>query len=332
VRQASFQLKIIVLFAVLVLALLGGRIADEYRQVELVGRLSADAARLWNTPYFRLGNLPVTPAFLVKALLFLVGLSFVCRWVSRALSRFLLNRTPLDEGQRYAMDRVITYAVYIIGLLIGLETIGVNLSTVTVFGGAIGIGIGFGLQSIMSNFVSGLILLFERPIKVGDRIEIGGLDGTVSRIGARSTWMRTNDNIVMILPNTEFIVKPVVNWTAHSRQVRFRLPFSLPNNIDPNEVRRVLLEVAAANSDVMDDPAAEVALTGFADKNLTYELRVWTSTRIETHQVLKSDLNFAIFEAFRRHGIVTPEPPPEAPPAQENAEEGPPLIDDPGRL
>jgi small-conductance mechanosensitive channel len=332
VRDLSIQQKILILFALVVLALLVGRVLEESRQGNLFTRLTEDAARLWNTPYFRVGNLPVTPAFLVKALLFLAALSFICRWASRAISKLLLSRTPLDEGQRYAMDRVITYAVYIFGLLIGLETIGVNLSSITVFGGALGIGIGFGLQSIMSNFVSGLILLFERPIKVGDRIEIGGLDGTVNRIGARSTWMRTNDNIVMILPNTEFVVKPVVNWTAHSRQVRFRLPFSLPNSIDPAEVRRVLLEVAGANSDVLNDPAAEVALTGFADKNINYELRVWTSTRIESHQVLKSDLNFAIFDAFRRHGIVTPEPPPSSPPAPAEEQPPQPPIEDPGKL
>jgi small-conductance mechanosensitive channel len=142
--------------------------------------------------------------------------------------------------------------------------------------------------------------------------------------------MRTNDNIVMILPNTEFVLKPVVNWTAHSRQVRFRLPLTLPNQVDPADVRRALLEVAAANPDVLPEPAPEVALTGFADQNLHYELRVWTSTRIESHQVFKSDLNHAIFEAFRRHGIIAPPPPPAAPPAPE--EEEPPKLPDPGQL
>jgi small-conductance mechanosensitive channel len=311
--------------------MLAGRVFEAGRQGQLLERLQQDASRLWNSPYFRIGNLPITPAFLVKALLFLALLTIVCRWIARALSRLILNRTPLEEGQRYAMDRVITYAVYTFGILVGLQSIGVNLSTVTVFGGALGIGIGFGLQSIMSNFVSGLILLFERPIKVGDHIEVGGLDGSVSRIGARSTWMRTNDNIVMILPNSEFIIKPVVNWTAHSRQVRFRLPLTLPNSVDPSEVRRTLLEVAAANADVLTEPPPEVALTGFADKNLNYELRVWTTTRIETHQVLKSDLNFAIFAALRVQGIVTPDPPPAAP-AEAPPEDPAPPIDDPGRL
>jgi small-conductance mechanosensitive channel len=328
-RDLSLQARVLIAATLLVLAMLGGRALEEARRGRLAARWSEDAARLWNSPYFRIGDLAVTPAFLVKALVFLVLLNFVCRWISRAMSSFILDRSELDQGQRYAMDRVITYAVYIIGVLVGLETIGVQLSSVAVFGGAVGIGIGFGLQSIMSNFVSGLILLFERPIKVGDHIEIGGLDGSVSRIGARSTWMRTNDNIVMILPNSEFVLKPVVNWTAHSRQVRFRLPLTLPTYVDPAEVRGALLEVATANPDVMAEPTPEVALTGFADKSLNYELRVWTTTRIESHQVFKSDLNHAIFQAFRRHGIISPDPPP-APRAPVVDSE--PKLPDPGQL
>ena len=119
----------------------------------------------------------------------------------------------------------------------------------------------------------------------------------------------------MILPNSEFIVKPVVNWTAHSRQVRVRLPFSLPNSVDPAEARRVLLDAAAANPDVLGDPPPEVALAGFAGKDVNYELRVWTSSRVDTHQAFRSDLNFAIFAAFRNQGLVTPDPPPTLAPA-----------------
>ena len=306
-RNLSFPARILLILTIAVLALLTGRAIQESRHGELITRLRLDAARIFDTPYFRIGTLPITPAFLVKMLLFLLVLAFVCSRVARGLRRVVLDRATLDEGQKYALERAITYAVYGFGLLIALETAGLNLSSLTVFGGALGIGLGFGLQHILHNFVSGFLLLIERPIKVGDRVEIDGVDGIVNKIGARSTWVRTSDNIVMILPNSEFIVKPVVNWTAHSRQVRVRLPFSLPNSVDPAEARRVLLDVAAANADVLGDPPPEVGLAGFAGKDVNYELQVWTSSRVDTHQAFRSDLNFAIFAAFRDHGLVTPD-------------------------
>jgi small-conductance mechanosensitive channel len=198
--------------------------------------------------------------------------------------------------------------VVIAGLAIGLQSAGIDLSSLALVGGALGIGVGFGLQSIVNNFVSGLILLFEGPIKVGDRVEVAALNGDVVKIGARSTWVRTNDNIIIVVPNSEFIVKPVINWTATDRQVRFALSLGVSYGSDPAEVREVLLRVARDNREVLPEPPPDVLFTGFGDSSLNFDLRFWTIARVQTPRILKSDLYFAIFQAFQERGIEIPFP------------------------
>lgn len=273
-----------------------------------VGELSGDAQRLWARPYFHLGELAVSPAFLVKAVLFLVLLGVGARYGRRFIRRRILDYTPLNAGQKYALERGVGYVILLVGLLVALDSTGIDLSTLTVLGGAIGIGVGFGLQTIANNFMSGLILLLEHPIKVDDRIEVGNLNGDVTHIGARSTWIRTNDNVSIIVPNSEFITNRVTNWTASDRQVRFPIPLGVSYGSDPEKVRGVLLEVARANPDVLASPSPDVILTGFGDNSLDFELRVWTVKQVQTPMILRSDLYFAIFRAFRQHGIEIPFP------------------------
>jgi small-conductance mechanosensitive channel len=172
----------------------------------------------------------------------------------------------------------------------------------------LGIGVGFGLQPIVNNFVSGMVLLFEGPVRVGDRIELAQLNGDVIKIGARSTWVRTNDNIIVVMPNSEFVVKPVVNWTATDRQVRFSLSVGVGYGSDPEQVRNVLLRVAAQNPDVLSQPAPDVIFTEFGDSSLNFDLRFWTVAKVQTPVILKSDLYFAIFRVFKESGIEIPFP------------------------
>jgi small-conductance mechanosensitive channel len=287
----------------LVLGLLG-----PYLHGGLAGRLGADALRYWNEPYFEIGGVGISAAFLLKALAFLVLLTFVSRVTRHSLRRKLLDRTALDEGQKFALERGTGYLVFTLGLVIGVRSIGVNLDSLAFLGGAVGIGVGFGLQAIANNFLSGLILLVERPIKVGDRIEIGNLNGDVDHIAARSTWIRTNDNIVIIVPNSEFITGRVTNWTANDRSIRFALPVGVSYSSDPENVRELLLEVAQEHPDVLADPAPDVRFVGFGNSSLDFELRVWTTRQVRTPQVLRSDLYFTIFRSFREHGIEIPFP------------------------
>ena len=296
-------------FLLLLLAALGVGWIEGRREILFqFGNFDRAFFDFWSKPLFHLGETPISMETIAKLIVFLILLAVLARQFRRLVRTHLLDRMPIEEGQRFALERTVGYVVFLLGLIIGLQTSGVNLSTLTVLGGAVGIGIGFGMQTIANNFISGLILLFERPVKVGDRVEVGSLNGDVLQIGARSTWVRTNDNIVVILPNSEFIEKQVTNWTANDRRVRFAVPLGVSYGSDPEHVREVLLKVAAANSDVLRDPPADVIFIGFGDSSLDFELRVWTATKTNMPYILRSDLYFAVFKAFKEQGIEIPFP------------------------
>jgi small-conductance mechanosensitive channel len=267
-----------------------------------------DVHRILTEPYFHLGGLPITPELLIKVFLFLIALTFFSRLCQRFLQKEILARTPWDRGQQYAVARVTGYLIFLFGLIIGLQSLGVDLSSLVVLGGALGVGAGFGLQPIVSNFVSGLVLLVERPVRLGDRVDVGNTSGDVVRIGGRSTWVRTNDNEVIIIPNSEFITSRVINWTANDPQVRFSIPVGVGYGSNPAEVRQLLLEVARNHPDVLPVPAPDVIFVGFGDSSLDFQLRVFTIRQVQTPGTLKSDLLFSIFRVFGEHGIEIPFP------------------------
>ncbi len=264
--------------------------------------------RILTQPLVHLGKSPITLAFLAETVLFLVILGFVASLTRRLLQNRVLSRTSLDTGQQFAYSRISSYIVYLLGLVVGLQTAGVNLSSLLVVGGAVGIGVGLGLQNLANNFVSGLVLLFERPIKLGDRVEVGGVLGDVVRMAGRSTWVCTNENVVIIVPNSEFISSRVVNWTANDRRVRFSIPVGVSYSSDPAKVREILMTTAGGHADVLHDPPPDVQFLGFGDSALNFELRVWTTTKVQTPKMLASDLYYAIFDDFRKEGIEIPFP------------------------
>jgi small-conductance mechanosensitive channel len=300
--------RIIVLLAVLAVVLIVAFTAVPWDQYPVIERALDSAQRTLGRPLVQLGQVPISPAFLIKAIVFLLLLAFVARKSRYLLRIYILDRIAMEPGHKYALETTVEYLIVLAGLAVGLESAGVNLNSLALVGGALGIGVGFGLQSIVSNFVSGLVLLFEGPIKVGDRVEVAQLNGDVVKIGARSTWVRTNDNIIVVIPNSEFIVKPVVNWTATDRQVRFSLPVGVAYGSDPEQVREVLLQVARENPDVLAVPAPDVIFSAFADSSLNFDLRFWTEVKVQTPLILKSDLYFAIFSAFKERGIEIPFP------------------------
>jgi small-conductance mechanosensitive channel len=259
------------------------------------------------SPYLTLGNFAITPAFLVKAFLYLVLLSGITGYSRRLIER-LLDGTPLEAGVKFTFARGASYVVFTLVLVVGLQSLGINLNSLAFFGGALGVGLGLGMQSIAKNFVSGMILLFERPIKIGDRMQLGELQGDVVSIGARGTWVRTNDNIMIVVPNSEFTENRVINWTANDRQVRISAPLGVSYGSDPLKVREVLLDVAQHNPDVLSAPSPDVILTGFGDSTLDFELRFWTERRVQTPKIICSDVYFEVFRAFKEHGIEIPFP------------------------
>jgi len=295
-------------FALILAALIAWRFLSPYSLPRLKDTVGEDFLKLWSQPYFYLGDLAVTPSLLIGAFFYIVFLAVVTRVTRRVARRHVIDHTSLDVGQKFALEKGLGYIVFLLGLIIGLQSMNINLSSLAVIGGALGIGIGFGLQSIARNFISGLILLIERPIKVGDRVEVGELNGDAVHLGARATWIRTNDNIVVIVPNSEFIENRVTNWTANDRQVRFSVPLGVSYGSDPEHVREVLLRAAVAHPDVLESPKPDVIFVGFGDSSLDFELRVWTTRQVQTPQVIRSELYFHIFKAFREEKIEIPFP------------------------
>lgn len=265
-------------------------------------------AQFLDTPIFRVGESHVTLWTFLYMVLWVMVLVYVAGKIRRLVERGILSRSRMDFSARQAVATVIQYVLVILGVLIIMQTAGIDLTTLNVLAGAVGIGVGFGLQNIANNFISGLIILFERPIKVGDRIEVGNVEGDVISIGARSTTVLTNDNISIIVPNSMFITENVINWSHNDAKVRFRIPVSVAYGSDVRQVERLLLEVAGENKDVLTDPAPAVRFLEFGDSGLLFELRAWSTSLLHRKGTLISALNFAIYERFAVHGIQIPFP------------------------
>ena len=273
-----------------------------------IAATSAEWHDLTSHVLFKIGSLAITPLFFLKVIVFVVLLVTFSRLMQRVLLTRLFHRLPISEAQKFALGRFATYLFFLGGLFIGLQSLGVNLDSLVVFGGAVGVGVGLGLQNVVSNFVAGLILLIEQPIRIGDRIEINETFGDVTKIGARSTWIRTNDNVVIIVPNSDFINSAVTNWTANDPNVRISIPVGVGYDSDPERVRALLLQAASVHEDVLSEPRSDVIFTDYGDNSLNFSLRVWTSSRAHMPFVLKSDLYFALFKLFRENGIELPFP------------------------
>jgi small-conductance mechanosensitive channel len=270
----------------------------------LLARIKA----ILNFPLLPLGEVKITLLTLFYFLVLLLLLFYLTAKTRKLLVERVLIRTKLDVGAQQAVGSITRYVLLLVGLLVILQTVGINLTTLNVIAGAVGIGVGFGLQNIASNFISGLIILFERPIKVGDRIVVGDVEGDVIEIGARSTTVVTNNQIAIIVPNSMFISEPVVNWKYNDPRVRFEIPVGVAYGSDVRLVERLLLEVAKENADVLNDPPPDVCFREFGDSMLNFTLRVWNQNHVHRKLVLFSALNFAIHDKFKMHGIEIPFP------------------------
>ncbi len=248
----------------------------------------------------------------VWSVVYLLVLVVVLLWLARHLQRWLVDgpllRRRFDPGARHAAGTLVRYVVLFIGLLAIVQTAGIDLTTFNVLAGAVGIGVGFGLQNVVSNFIAGIIIMFERPIKIGDRIVVGGVEGNVVEIGARGTTVLNNDNISVIVPNSKFITEDVINWKYNDNRVRFKIPVAVAYGTDARLVERALLEVAAADVDVLEHPPPAVRFMEFGDDGLLFELRAWSASLVDRKGKLISNLNFAIYERFQHEGIEFPFP------------------------
>jgi len=259
-------------------------------------------------PLLKLGNTVLTIWTVIYLLILVILLLFVTGRLKRWVVRRLLAGSNVDIGVREAVASIVSYLVIFVGFLIILQTTGIDLRGLAILAGALGIGVGFGLQDITTNFISGLIILLERPIKVGDRIEVEKTVGDITKISLRATTIITNDNIAVIVPNTQFISSTVINWSHTDRDVRFNIPVGVSYQSDPEKVRELLLEVAESHSGVLKESKPDVLFDGFGDSSLNFTLRVWSRLYITRPGVLRSELNFAICKKFRENGIEIPYP------------------------
>lgn len=263
----------------------------------------------WLTePLFTIGNASFSASGLIKLFVFLALLGLVTHFLRRALLRRVFPKARIDPGTAYAIGNLVSYLFITIGLLVGLQASGIDLSALTVLFGAVGVGVGFGIQTIMSNFISGLIILFEQPIRVGDHIQVGDLDGKVIRIRARATEIQTNSEISVIVPNSEFITQRVINWSLGSDRIRMSIPVRVAYGSDVEKVREALLEAATSVEVVLDQPPPTVRLTAFADSGIDFELLAWTREMLQRPRAFRSRMNFAIHASLKRHNIAIPLP------------------------
>ncbi|MCG6918720.1 MAG: mechanosensitive ion channel [Deltaproteobacteria bacterium] len=252
---------------------------------------------------FMVGSRKVTLGLILTAAAFLYG-SFLTSWaVQTMLMKGVFTSRELQVGVRISIARLIHYGFVFVGFLLALVALGVQFRDITIIAGALGVGIGFGLQGIVNNFVSGLILLFERPIKVGDYIQVGEQWAEIRRIGLRATVVETLDRSEIVVPNSDLVSNQVTNWTLSSRMVRLVIPVGVEYGSDVPLVMETLKEAAMANSKVMRLPEPQVFFVNFGESSLDFELRVWLSN-LDDRFTTKSQLHQEIDSRFRQAGIV----------------------------
>ena len=257
---------------------------------------------------FTLGSSEISLSTVLYFILAFIVLFYVAGKIKSFLINRVLTRAEINLGLRESIGMITKFMIIIIGSIVIIQSAGIDLSALSLLAGALGVGIGFGLQNITNNLISGIIILFENPIKVGDRIEVGDISGDVVNISVRATTILTNDNISIIVPNSEFISNTVINWSHNDRNIRFNIPVGVSYNEDPKQIKALLLEVADENENVLAEPEPTVFFEEFGDSSLNFTLLVWTKTYTDRPRRLTSELNFSIFEKFAQHEIEIPFP------------------------
>ena len=260
--------------------------------------------KVWNTELF--GS--VTIGSILLLLILFASVIIIERIVQKQLIRRFLSRTKLQPSLQFGLSRIIGYTLIAVGFYVAFQLVGVDLSSLAIIAASLGVGIGFGLQNIINNLVSGIIILAERPISSGDRIEVAGVAGRVTKIQLRSTTVVTNDNITMIVPNADFISNTVTNWSHGDPKVRIRVPVGVAYGSDLKLLQRLLLEAAAEHPKALRDPSPVVLFTEFGDSSLNFELGVWTQEMTATPIHFTSEMNFIIDQKLRENDIEIPFP------------------------
>lgn len=260
-----------------------------------------------DAPLFRLGRETISLRWLFQVVLLLILVAILARFFKGVLKNQLLPRLGLDLGNREAISTVISGAGGALGYIIVLQAVGINLDSLAVIIGGLGVGIGFGLQDVTRNLISGLTLLIERKVRVGDFVEIENISGYVQEVSMRATVIQTFNGSNVVVPNTYLADSPVLNWYYETHRGRIDIPIGVAYGTDPVLVTEVLLNIAHSEPEVLREPAPRVIFREFGDSALKFELWVWTDA-IERRVFIKSSLNFKIDYYFRQHNISIPFP------------------------
>lgn len=260
-----------------------------------------------NTAFLPVGKTTVSVSMILYVLFLCILLIVVTERVRVWVEKDLLAKSTVDPGLKAVAGSLARFIFIFIGFIIILQTAGVDLSALTVVAGTLGLGISFGFQSLVTNVVSGIIIIMERPFKVGDRIEFDGTIGNVMMIGPRSTTIVTNDNVSIIVPNSELIKGKVTNWSSNESDaqhcVRFTFPVPADSKVVPEDVFRILMAIALENPGVLKEPKPEVILQDLAEKSNNYLLRIYTTEFLARPSSLRSEINLAVHKAFRDNNI-----------------------------
>jgi len=262
--------------------------------------------KAWTTELF--GADTVTIGGILLLVFLFASVIIVERILQRLLIRRFLSKTRLQPSLQYGLSRIFGYTLIAIGFYVAFQAVGFDLSSLAIVAASVGVGVGFGLQNIINNFASGLLILAEPPISLGDRLEVAGVAGRVTKIQLRSTTVVTNDNITMIVPNADFISNTVTNWSHGDPKVRIRVPVGVAYGSDLKLLQRLLLEAAAEHPKALRDPSPVVLFNEFGDSSLNFELGVWTQEMTATPIHFTSQMNFIIEQKLRENDIEIPFP------------------------
>lgn len=271
---------------------------------------TAIVARVWDylTRQFTFGRITVSISSVLLGVLVVLLTIFISRWSSVLVERRLANRRHIDPGLRYTICRLVKYVIVTVGVLVALkQAFALDLTSIAVIFTALSVGIGFGLQYIAADIASGFILLFERPIRIGDRVTIGEDEGDVQSINLRTTVVTTNDRIAIIVPNSKLVSQRVVNWSYGDPRARIAIPIGVADDSDIELVTDTLVEASRGVANVLDEPKPRVQFLKFGDYSLDFRLLVWTN-QPRRHVQIRSDINYRIARLFRERSIRIPYP------------------------
>ncbi|MFN3543274.1 MAG: mechanosensitive ion channel family protein [Thiobacillus sp.] len=256
----------------------------------------------------QVGSTRVSVLATLKLLLALALLWLLAMWLGRVIEQRISQANFVNPGMQVALVKLSKFVLLVLAFLLALNAVGIDLTALAVFGGALGVGLGFGLQRIASNFISGFIVLFDRSIRPGDVVSVGQSFGWVQALRARYVVIKDRDGVERLIPNENLITNEVINWSYSDRNVRLKIPVSISYDNDPEQAMGLLLAAAHANPRVLADPAPAARLMGFGESGIELELRVWIPDPEAGLANVRSDINRAIWRLFREAGIVIPYP------------------------